>query len=156
MPRSIGFGLFLKLRTLSLSLAEPLHFCADWDISLAFKGPSSVGPSLPLVTCPELACQCLLSRGLYPLRRQVGLHFVQKSAGHGSRLSAAESRPAARSPEPGAQFHSRRGATGQGSAYPGKHELRPEATTWEHRGASSPEPAPGAAPVRPYAGPKLA
>lgn len=144
MPRSLGFGLFLTLRRLSLSLAEPLHFCADWDISLAFKGPSSVGPGLPLVTCPELACQCLLSRGLYPLRRQVGLHFVQKSAGQVP-MEAGSPR---RNPglPPGAQVHSRRGATGQGSAYPGKQELRPQATTWEHRGASSPEPAPGAAP----------
>lgn len=94
---------FLTLRRLSLSLAEPPRFCADWDIFLAFKGPSSAGPSLPLVTGPELACPASPLQRTLP-STQAGRTSPRSDArrpnAHGSRLSAAAFRPAARSPAP--------------------------------------------------------
>lgn len=155
MPRSLGFGLSNATKAVTESnRATPFlrrlgHFPGLQRPKLCWSRPAlgyRPGAGLPRVSSPE-------DSTLYVGRLR--LHFVQKRIGR-MPMEAGSPRRRPGLP-PGAQLHSRRRARGQGSVYPGKRELRPEATTWGTPGALAVRNQPrGLLPVRPYASPELA
>lgn len=152
MPRSLGFGLPNTMKAVTESsrtapfLRRPGHFF--WPS----KARALLDPAcsrLPVRSCPSPR---QLSRGLSPLRRQLGLVLVRRRGGRTPAGSLGGAR--ACRPEPGPQQDARVGQ--EGSARRGAHELRPQATTWGPGAPAVGKQPRARRPERPSAGPQLA